>query len=137
MQPITIKMIKNRVDQINRLMGISINMHKPYKISGSYVVNIGHYHITQFNGSYGLEKIVNIMGGTTDISPRLTKRELYYFCNAYLKGIEDYSYKSNGYLKVLQSKVKTYEADIEEANKKKLRSKLRSSNDLDKSKSLW
>jgi len=137
MQSITIKMIKNRVDQINRLMGVSIDMHKPYKISGSYVVNIGHYHITQFNSSYGLEKIVNIMGGTTDISPRLTKRELYYFCNAYLKGIEDYSYKSNGYLKVLQSKVKTYEADIVEANRKKLRSKLRSSNDLNKSKSIW
>ena len=116
MQPITIKMIKNRVDQINKLMGVSIDMHKPYKISGSYVVNIGHYHITQFNGSYGLEKIVNIMGGTTDISPRLTKRELYYFCNAYLKGIEDYSYKSHGYLKILQSKVKTYEADIDKNN---------------------
>jgi len=39
--------------------------------------------------------------------------------------------------RILQSKVKTYEADIEEANRKKLRSKLRSSNDLDKSKSLW
>jgi hypothetical protein len=39
--------------------------------------------------------------------------------------------------KVLQSKVNTYEADIVEANRKKLRSKLRSSNDLDKSKSIW
>jgi hypothetical protein len=171
MQSITIKMIKNRVDQINRLMGVSIDMHKPYKISGSYVVNIGHYHITQFNSSYGLEKIVNIMGGTTDISPRLTKRELYYFCNAYLKGIEDYSYKSNGYLKtidkankknndlvdahrllkaenqfhkdcadqykksarVLQSKVNTYEADIDQANRKKLRS----ANDLKGSTKLF
>ena len=39
--------------------------------------------------------------------------------------------------RVLQSKVKTYEQDIVEANRKKLRSRLRSSNDLDKSKSLW
>ena len=40
-------------------------------------------------------------------------------------------------IKVLKSKVKTYEQDIVEANRKKLRSRLRSSNDLDKSKSLW
>ena len=137
MQSITIKMIKNRVDQINRLMGVSIDMFKPFKIDNKLQWNIGHYHITQFNSSYGLEKISNNSGGATDISPRLTKRELYYFCNAYLKGIEDYSYKSNGYLKVLQSKINTYETDIDQANRKKLRSKLRSSNDLDKSKSLW
>ena len=137
MQPITIKMIKNRVDQINRLMGVSIDMFKPFKINNKLQWNLGHYHITQFNSSYGLEKICNNSGGTTDISPRLTKRELYYFCNAYLKGIEDYSYKSNGYLKVLQSKINTYEADIDQANRKKLRSKLRSSNDLSKSKSIW
>ena len=33
-------------------------------------------------------------------------------------------------IKVLQSKVKTYEQDIEEVNREKLRSELRSSNDL-------
>ena len=101
MQSITIEMIKNRVDQINRLMGVSIEMHKPFNINNKQICNLGHYHITQYNGSYGLEKISNNSGGTTDISPRLTKRELYYFCNAYLKGIEDYSYKTNGYLKAV------------------------------------
>tara|TARA_R100001443_G_scaffold7254_1_gene16486 strand:+ start:1167 stop:1547 length:381 start_codon:yes stop_codon:yes gene_type:complete len=105
-------MIKNRVDQINRLMGVSIEMHKPFRINNKLQWNIGHYYINQNNGSFGLEQICNNNGGCSDISPRLTKRELYYFCNAYLKGIEDYSYKSNGYLKILQSKVKTYEQDI-------------------------
>ena len=33
MQSITIKTIKNRVDQINRLMGVSIDMFKPFKIN--------------------------------------------------------------------------------------------------------
>ena len=36
----------------------------------------------------------------------------------------------NKTIKVLQSKVKTYEQDIEEVNKEKLRSTLRSANDL-------
>ena len=36
----------------------------------------------------------------------------------------------NKTIKVLQSKVKTYEADIEAVNKEKLRSTLRSANDL-------
>ena len=101
MQRITIKMIKYKVDQINRLMGVSVDMFKPFKINNKLQWNIGHYHITQFNGSVGLEKIVNNSGGTTDISPRLTRRELYYFCSAYLQGIEDYSYKLNGYLKAV------------------------------------
>ena len=37
---------------------------------------------------------------------------------------------ANKTIKVLQSKVKTYEADIEAVNKEKLRSTLRSANDL-------
>ena len=45
--------------------------------------------------------------------------------------------KTDDEIKVLKSKVKTYEQDIVEANRKKLRSRLRSSNDLSKSKSIW
>jgi hypothetical protein len=59
------------------------------------------------------------------------------FYNACFKTFKPVSDDQKKAIKILQSKVKTYEADIEEANRKKLRSKLRSSNDLDKSKSLW
>ena len=52
-------MIKYKVDAINRLMGVSVDMFKPFKINNKLQLNIGHYHITQFNGSVGLEKIVN------------------------------------------------------------------------------
>ena len=38
MQSITIKMIKNRVDQINRLMGVSIEMHKPFNINNKHIL---------------------------------------------------------------------------------------------------
>ncbi len=101
MQRITIKMIKYKVDAINRLMGVSVDMFKPFKINNKLQWNIGHYHITQFNGSVGLEKIVNNSGGTDNISPRLTRRELFTFCDGYLRGIQDYSYKLNGYLKAI------------------------------------
>ena len=70
MQSITIKMIKNRVDQINRLMGVSIEMHKPFRINNKLQWNIGHYYINQSNGSFGLEQICNNNGGCSDISPR-------------------------------------------------------------------
>ncbi len=59
------------------------------------------------------------------------------FYNACFKTFKPVSDDQNKAIKVLQSKVKTYEADIVEANRKKLRSKLRSSNDLNKSKSIW
>ncbi len=101
MQRITTKMIKYKVDAINRLMGVSVDMFKPFKINNKLQWNIGHYHITQFNGSVGLEKIVNNSGGTDNISPRLTRRELFTFCDGYLRGIQDYSYKLNGYLKAI------------------------------------
>jgi len=59
------------------------------------------------------------------------------FYNACFHTFKPITEDQNKTIKVLQSKVKTYEQDIVEANRKKLRSKLRSSNDLDKSKSLW
>ena len=48
------------------------------------------------------------------------------FYNACFKTFKPVSDDQKKALKILQSKVKTYEADIEEANRKKLRSKLRS-----------
>ena len=59
------------------------------------------------------------------------------FYNACFHTFKPITEDQNKTIKILQSKVNTYEADIEEANKKNLRSRLRSSNDLDKSKSLW
>ena len=52
------------------------------------------------------------------------------FYNACFKTFKPISDDQNKAIKILQSKVKTYEADIEAVNKEKLRSTLRSANDL-------
>ena len=56
------------------------------------------------------------------------------FYNACFKTFKPITEDQNKTIKILQSKVNTYEADIEEANKKNLRSRIRSTNYLDKSK---
>ena len=50
--------------------------------------------------------------------------------NTIIRDLEEENKKLKSKIKILQSKVKTYEADIEAVNKEKLRSTLRSANDL-------
>ena len=50
--------------------------------------------------------------------------------NTIIKDLEEENKKLKNKRKVLQSKVKTYEADIEEVNKEKYKASLRSANDL-------
>ena len=50
--------------------------------------------------------------------------------NTIIKDLEEENKKLKNKIKVLQSKVKTYEADIEEVNKEKYKASLRSANDL-------
>ena len=50
--------------------------------------------------------------------------------NSIIKDLEEENKKLKNKIKVLQSKVKTYEADIEEVNKEKHKASLRSANDL-------
>ena len=50
--------------------------------------------------------------------------------NTIIKDLEEENKKLKNKIKVLQSKVKTYEADIEEVNKEKHKASIRSANDL-------
>ena len=50
--------------------------------------------------------------------------------NTIIKDLEEENKKLKSKIKILQSKVKTYEADIEEVNKEKYKASLRSANDL-------
>ena len=50
--------------------------------------------------------------------------------NTIIKDLEEENKKLKNKIKVLQSKVKTYEADIVEVNKEKHKASLRSANDL-------
>jgi hypothetical protein len=82
-----------RVNYLNKLTKNRTEMYLPYKIKGKSILNKGHYYISQYNGSYGVEQIVNTMGGCSDVSYRGSKKEIYNWLNAYIKGIEAVIYK--------------------------------------------
>jgi len=82
-----------RVNYLNKLTKNRTQMYLPYKIKDKYISNKGHYYISQYNGSYRLEQIVNTMGGCSDVSYRGSKKEIYNWLNAYIKGIEAVLYK--------------------------------------------
>jgi len=108
------------------------------KITKKHFINIAK--IIDENGSFEFGKKEIFVNALSDYFKSKNRNfDKTRFHDACFKNINRQydSIKLNKTIKVLQSKVKTYEADIVEANRKKLRSKLRSSNDLDKSKSLW
>ena len=88
-----IKDLELRVSYLNKLTKNRIERYLPYKIDSKLISNKGHYYISQYNSSYGVEQIVNTMGGCTDVSYRGSKKEIYNWLNAYIKGIESVVYK--------------------------------------------
>jgi len=88
-----IKDLELRVSYLNKLTKNRIERYLPYKIDSKLISNKGHYYISQYNSSYGVEQIVNTMGGCTDVSYRGSKKEIYNWLNAYIKGIEAVLYK--------------------------------------------
>ena len=88
-----IKDLELRVSYLNKLTKNRTERYLPYKIDSKLISNKGHYYISQYNSSYGVEQIVNTMGGCTDVSYRGSKKEIYNWLNAYIKGIESVVYK--------------------------------------------
>jgi len=62
---------------------------EPYtkQADGTYKPNAGCYHLDQAYGGYRLVKMAKTGTGTADVSPRLSKRELYDWIHAYKDGI--------------------------------------------------
>jgi len=87
-QRITKNILEKRVALVNDLLG---NAQEPWQAdrdsNGNLVPNPGCHYIAGAYGGYRLEEMCN-GGGARDISPRLTKRELYEWINAYIDGIE-------------------------------------------------
>ena len=85
---INITMLERRVALINDMLGVS---QEPYASerdeSGRLIANTGTHYIDSSNGGYRLESMCK-GGGARDISPRLTKRALADWVNAYISGIE-------------------------------------------------
>jgi hypothetical protein len=78
----TLKQLQNKVEYINELSGTP---KQPYN---NRVSQINCYYIGQAYGGYRLEQISNKSGGAKDISDRLTARELSYFLNGMITGLE-------------------------------------------------
>jgi len=88
-----IKDLEYRVNYLNKITKNRVEKYLPYKIDNKLVSNKGHYYISQYNGNYGIEQIANTSGGCTDVSYRGTKKEIYNWLNAFIKGIETVIYK--------------------------------------------
>lgn len=88
------QMIEDRIRHLNKITGNRIEKYLPYKINNRLVSNKGHYYLSIYNGKYGIEQIVNTMGGCTDISYRGSKTEIYDFLNAFIKGFETAIYNN-------------------------------------------
>ena len=88
-----IKDLEIRVNYLNKITKNRVEKYLPYKINGKLVSNIGHYYISKYNGNYGIEQIMSTSGSCTDVSYRGTKKEIYNWLNAFIKGIETIIYK--------------------------------------------
>ena len=88
-----IKDLELRINYLNKLTKNRVERYLPYKIDSKLISNKGHYYLSQYNSSYGIEQIVNTMGGCTDVSYRGSKKEIYNWLNTYIKGIEAVIYK--------------------------------------------
>jgi hypothetical protein len=65
-----IKDLELRINYLNKLTKNRVEKYLPYKIDSKLISNKGHYYLSQYNSSYGVEQIVNTMGGCTDVSYR-------------------------------------------------------------------
>ena len=85
---VTKEMLERRVALLNDMTGAA---QEPYKgerdPDGRLVPNAGTYYIGGAYGGFRLERMSE-GGGASDISPRLSKRELADWINAYIDGIE-------------------------------------------------
>lgn len=86
---ITIKDLRPAVERLNRMTG---NPTEPYtrKDDGSFVCNIGNYHLSQAYGGYQVQQMLTDGGGvTTPITcGHVPARECYETLHAFIRGYE-------------------------------------------------
>jgi len=83
--------LQNYVAQINNLTGETFRQRKGQvwyrNEDGELFSTVGVYKLDIANGGYQLVRIMNEGGGETDISPRLSAKELKYFMHGMLYGL--------------------------------------------------
>lgn len=73
---------------IRRLNTVTGQPQEPYSkgSDGKYHPNAGCYHLEQAYGGYRLVQMCSTGSGTSNVTPRGTKAEVYHFIHAYLDG---------------------------------------------------
>lgn len=83
--------LQNYVAQINNLTGETFRQRKGQvwyrNEDGELFSTVGVYKLDIANGGYQLVRIMNEGGGETEISPRLSAKELKYFMQGMLYGL--------------------------------------------------
>ena len=82
---ITTKMIQDKLDTVNSLLGRPL---QPYTFKdGASVANVGVYHLSESFQAQGVDVISNESGGTYTVLESTTKREVFAFLSGLVYGI--------------------------------------------------
>ncbi len=88
MNPITQKMLENKVDYINKITDNPATQYT-MRSEGEFKANIGNYHLYWANGGLQLQQMMNDAGGVHSITYGVdTKRELMGKLDAFISGIQ-------------------------------------------------
>ena len=85
--PITVKSLEAAVSNLNDLFGVENAQYIGRDETGKLISNVGAFHISGAYGGYRLEQMTQ-GGGARDVSERGTKREVYDYIWAMVKGAE-------------------------------------------------
>jgi len=87
---ITQKDLEQMVRRINETLGRPLETYTKDEDTGRYKANIGNFHLSGAYGGVALEEMESESGGVRRVSTGGygTKRELYRWMDAYLRGIE-------------------------------------------------
>ena len=93
---ITVKDIEWHIEILNKLFDVPL---KPYQAErddcGHTIANAGTFYLYHDLNGYRLERVAS-RGGSKDISPIGTKREVYDYVRAMIQGVELYRSKVSG-----------------------------------------
>jgi len=83
------KMLENKADYLNEILGRPIAPWRKDKYTGEYKANIGNYHISYAYGGACLHEMTNEGGGVSCpiVHGHVPKRELFGLMDAFIAGI--------------------------------------------------
>jgi hypothetical protein len=82
--------LQNLINRLNIITGSPADTLVP-RADGSYMHNVGNYHVSRAYGRSALHRVVNEAGGCTDVlgAGHIPNRDLYQRIDAYMRGMAD------------------------------------------------